>query len=229
LDNKHVFKAKVFGEDFNTAVMVMVDHSQSMISGGKIHLAAQTSIVLGEVLNKLGIPFSICGFSTGGRKAAQSRIDTVPVWDRDLYSRWGDHWIGLYKDFDQSWATVSSRLSVMNQNVRYHTYDGESLRWAAQQLLQRKETRKILFWLNDGSPCPTFLDKAISCTSYLKDCIKEVEKICELVAFGVMTDAVKNYYTNCIVVQNIEELPQVCLTQLGKILTRNKKQSLEMG
>jgi cobalamin biosynthesis protein CobT len=202
-------------------VDIMVDHSGSM-RGPKLALASQTCIVLGEVLNLLGIPFSVRGFSTGDPYVAARRNGNASKDERQMFSRWGDHWIGVYKDYNEPWAHAGPRVINMIRNEQSNTYDGESLRFSAQCLAARKEKRKILFWLNDGEPCPNSGDDHTAHAQFAKDCAKEVEKSVELIAIGIMTDAVKNFYTNYIVVKDLKTLPAVCLTELDALLRKGK-------
>jgi cobalamin biosynthesis protein CobT len=219
--SKRVFRQKVESEDYNTAVQIMVDHSGSM-SGSKLDLAAKTSIILAEVLNMLSVPFSICGFSTGDWDAGSTRFRAAGEEERGMYTRWGDLWIGLYKDFNESWSSSNHRIINMVRNERANTYDGESLRWGCNRLLNRPEQRKILFWLNDGSPCPNGADDMTAHQEYARQCAQEVEKLVELMAFGVKTDAVKRYYKNYVVVNDIKDLPTVCLNELDALLRKGK-------
>jgi cobaltochelatase CobT len=219
--SKRVFRQKVEAEDFDTAVLIMIDHSGSM-AGHKLDLAAKTAIVLGEVLNQLNIPFSVRGFSTGDSYVAHERFRHAKPAEQQTYKRWGNLWIGVYKEFDELWGQHQHKLINMVRNDRANTYDGESLRYGAQLLLHRPEKRKIMFWLNDGAPCPNSGDDIAAHEEYARDCAKEVEKMVETVAIGICTDAVKRFYTNCAVVYKVDELPTVCLTTLDELLRKGK-------
>lgn len=220
--SKRVFRQKVEAEDFDTAIQIMVDHSGSM-SGDKLEIAAKTAIIIGEIANQLSIPFSVMGFSTGNGTSASTRYSKASPAEQKAYARWGDQWIGVYKEFDESWAHHSHKLINMVKNQRHNTYDGESLRFAAQRLLGRKEKRKILFWLNDGEPCPNGVDNDKAHTEYAKLCAQEVERHVELLAVGICTDAVKQFYSNYIVVNSINDLPTLCLGQLDDLLRKGKR------
>jgi cobalamin biosynthesis protein CobT len=192
------------------------------MEGHKLDLAAKTSIILGEILSQLGIPFAVNGFSTRDGHMGGSRSSRASDLERKTYTRWGDLWIGDYKGFDESWANSSHRLINMRRNAKYNTYDGESLRYGAQVLLARPEKRKILFWLNDGEPYPNAGDDFRAHERYAKDCATEVEKLVELFAIGVNTDAVKRFYKNYVVVNRLEDLPTVCLGELDALLRQGK-------
>ena len=219
--SKRVFRRRVESEDFNTVVEIMVDHSSSM-NGKKITLAAQTAVVLCEVLHQLRIPFSITGFSTRDYFAASNRKRGLPEDTKTLFTRWGDLWIGIYKDYEEAWPSVNHRIINMPQNLRANTYDGESLRYGAYRLLMRPEQRKIMFWLNDGSPQPNGPESTIKHQQYARECSKVVDKHIELLAIGMATDNVKEYYRNHVVVNMLGDLPKVGLGKLDALLRKGK-------
>jgi len=219
--DKRVFRQRVESEAYDTVVLMMVDHSGSM-SGSQLDLAAKTAIIFGEILNQLSIPFSVQGFSTGNSSAAYSRKRECSQEELNTYSRWGNLWIGNYKSFDDSWANTSHRLINMRQNCRQNTYDGETLRYGAQQLLIRPEKRKILFWLNDGEPCPNGGDDYEAHRRYAKECANEVEKLVELFAIGINTDAVKDIYSNCVAIHNLNDIPGTAFRELDSLIRGGK-------
>lgn len=219
--SKRIFRSRVQSEDFDTCVMMMVDHSSSM-SGYQLDLAAKTAIVFGELLSQLGIPFSVLGFSTGTSGVSQKRKNQASTDEQCLYKRWGNLWIGEYKNFEDSWQSAGPKMINMVNNSRNNTYDGESLRYGAQLLLARPEKRKIMFWMNDGQPCPNWADDTQAHNRYALDCAKEVEKMIELFAIGINTDAVKSYYKNCVQVNDLEDLPKTCLHELDQLIRKGK-------
>jgi len=219
--SKRVFRQRVESEDYDTCVLMMVDHSGSM-AGPSLDLAAKTSIIFGELLNQIGVPFSVLGFSTGSESVASDRISKASDEERTLYRRWGNLWIGEYKNFEESWSSAGPKIINMVRNSKINTYDGESLRYGAQVLLARPEKRKILFWLNDGYPQPNYGDDYSAHTKYAKDCALEVEKAVELFAIGIRTDAVKRFYKNCVQVNSVEDLPKTCLSELDALIRKGK-------
>lgn len=219
--SKRVFRQRIEAEEYDTAVIMMIDHSQSM-SGARLRLAAQTAIVFGELLNQLKIPFAVYGFSTGAGANNGARKSQCPVNDRSIYSRWGDLWLGRYKNWDDSWVSAGPSMVNMERNSKYNTYDGESLKVGAQLLLARPEKRKIMFWLNDGSPYPNHGDNKQEHVRYAKDCAREVHKLVELFAIGINTNAVGDIYKNWVCVNSLETLPKTALSELDALIRKGK-------
>lgn len=220
--SKSVFRSRVQAESFDTCVSMYVDHSGSMFPY-RMDLAAECSVIFGECLNDLSIPFEICGFSTMPYMIGNRRYEQASDEEKALFTRWGDLWIGVYKKFEDNWPSVRHRCVEMSRNDHDNTYDGEGLRFAAQRLLRRPEKRKILFWLNDGYPCPNVHWVRQQHHSYLKGVAKEVEKLIEVFAIGMQSDGVKEYFKNWVQVSELGDLSKVVVSELDRLLRSNKR------
>lgn len=218
---KDVFRRKVVSPGFDTVASLFIDHSNSMYPGS-IDLAAMAALVFGEALNDVGIPFEIAGYSTGHYHEGVKIYEAANPEEQQLYTRWGRLWIGVYKKFDEMWHHARHRCLQMSRNGKYNTYDGEAVRVAAQRLLTRPEKRKILFVFSDGYPCPNVQKFTEEHYAYLKTVACEVEKVIELFAIGVKSDAVKNFYKNNVVINNVRELPNVVISELDRLIRRNQ-------
>ena len=64
-----MFKRPVSGTERWVAFSILVDESASMGSGDKVATAIKLTILLGETLGRLGIPFEIIGFTTADYEA----------------------------------------------------------------------------------------------------------------------------------------------------------------
>jgi hypothetical protein len=215
--SKHVFQQQVVGDDLDTCAIFMVDHSGSM-RDEKAKLATQTGLMLGSVFDQLKVPFMCCGWSTADVDVGQRVRDSASNADRLVYSRFGGHWIGIYKNFSDLWRNSMHRLVDIAANNKNNSYDGESLRWASQQVLRRPERRKIIIWLNDGAPFMTYADDHDAGRRYLKALAPQVEKLCEVIAIGIRTDNVKHYFANWVKVDDMQDLPAKALVKLDEIL-----------
>lgn len=219
--SKRVFKRQVVTESFNTRCALWIDHSQSMYDG-RIELASQTALVFGECLDDINVPFEICGYSTASNGIGHQRYHDASDEEKQVFTRWGDLWIGVYKDYNEPWKRVRHRCLNMESNVKYNAYDGESIRIAAERLLAHKEERLILFVLSDGEPCPNVWKYGEAHERYLKEAAKEVESAIEVFALGMQTNSVREFYKNNVVMNNLEEIPQVVLTELDRLLRKGQ-------
>jgi len=219
--SKKVFRKRVAAPSFDTRASLWVDHSGSM-EGFKLDLACKAAMLFGEVLNELKIPFEICGYSTTDHHTGGQRFRQASSAEQEVYTRWGNLWVGVYKSFDDDWRHVKHRCYRMTRNQKYNTYDGESIRMAAARLLRHPEKRRILFVFNDGQPCPNIGAHGPQHARYLKEVTREVERAVELFAIGICSEAVKEYYSNSVVVNELDDLPKIMLTQLDAMLRKGK-------
>ena len=226
--SKAVFKQKHSAPEINTVCSLYVDHSNSM-SGGPLNLAAESVVVFGEALNDLGVPFEIAGYSTGHYDEGVITRNAVPESEQDVYTRWGRLWIGVYKQFDEPWFNARRRCHNMERHCKYNTYDGESVRIAAQRLMARPELRKILFVFSDGHPCPNVRSCMDAHHRYLSNVAAEIEKQIEVFAVGIQSDAVAQFWTNQVVLDNINDLSKVVIGELDRLLRRKQNAYARMA
>lgn len=75
-----------------------------------------------------------------------------------------------------------------------------------------------MFVLSDGQPASYGSDKMQH--KHLKDVVHNIETISpvEIVGIGLMTDSVKSYYSNNIIIRDPEKLPETILENLKRVL-----------
>jgi len=199
-------------ETTNVAVQLVVDMSGSMW-GEKMETAQQSCVALSEALGQLGIAHEIVGFDTSANEKNPMKYPHGS--DVRRFNRFEPIRFWVIKKFSDNKAYGISAMHAGGNNV-----DGESLRKAAARLSQVPAKRKIMFVLSDGYPHCDGADLAIL-NSDLKKAVLEIEKFgIEVFSFGILTDAVKHFYKNYCVVNNIAELPAVIMKTLKKLLLR---------
>ena len=211
--SNRVFRQKGVEVDFDTTVMLLIDHSGSMC-GQKALVATQTAILMGDVLNSLEIPFSVVGFSTGEDSTASDVKRNLG----GTFTRYGALRLFRYKNFQDTWSFKKFRVSQIQNNIKVNTYDGESVRWGVRQLLSRPEKRKILILLNDGQPCPNYSDNMEAHTTFAKEVGAIVGKYVDFVAVGIDSGSMGEFYKNHINISNIDEIGGTVLNELVKFL-----------
>lgn len=208
INSRHLYKAilnlddKVYKQltekvSLNTVVMLAIDHSQSM-TGRPLELAGEAAIVIGDALNTLRIPFAVYGYSTS------APLETPP--DSRSFARWSNLWIRYYRDFTDSWDSGATKLAGARYNAQENTLDGESIKHGIVKLIQRPEQRKILFVFNDGMPYPGHGDTG-RCQQHLHGVLESAKSAgVEIVAFGILDESVKKYYSNYVVIRQLQDL-----------------------
>lgn len=208
-----VFKRKEEKTAKNTAVSILVDQSGSM-SGRKIKVAMTAAYSLGCVLSKFNTPFEILGFTTQGDylREEDDGVNYVraEALDMPVYKGYGERFADLQK---KMLATMAYGYGRMYNNV-----DGECVQIAASRLSRRPEKNKILIVLSDGNPaCRTSYYGSLN--DHLKQVVKEIESSpMKIMGIGIMDDSVKEFYKNCVVIDEVSELPKVLLNTVRSFI-----------
>jgi cobalamin biosynthesis protein CobT len=83
--------------------------------------------------------------------------------------------------------------------------DSDAVHWAWQQVLKRRESRKILIVLSDGAPTDSWKGHAHKNLKFVTNAIEKDGRV-ELYGVGIMSEAVRHYYTNYKVLYSPEEI-----------------------
>lgn len=129
--DKRIFEKKKMGKELDIGFTLLVDLSGSMERNQRINKARVSTIILAEVLNKVGVPFEIIGFSEEfyGECRVMSHI---------------------YRDFSE---THTRNYALANMQPLQNNRDGYSIRFAGERLAQREFKQSILIVISDGEPC----------------------------------------------------------------------------
>ena len=129
----------------------------------------------------------------------------------------------IYKSADNSWRRSRRYFGAMlREGLLKENVDGEALAWSHERLLKRPEERKILIVISDGAPVD---DSTLSANredyldNHLRQIILQIEKDSpiELQAIGIGHDVTK-YYKNALTINRAEELGEVLLDELTKLI-----------
>ena len=183
-----VFKKKQEKDILNTAVTVLVDKSGSM-TGMKDAHAGIACAMLNEAIGGIRVPLEIVGFTED--------------WENITHSILKKH------DKSVSWDDLIYRHCKSGDEMFNSNSDGESILWAMARLTKRKEKRKILIVLSDGSPASTTGDADF----FTQHVIGEIEKsgIVEIYGIGIMDTNVKRLYKEHAVINEASELESALL------------------
>ncbi len=205
-----------------TCITLLLDNSGSM-RGHPITVAALTADILARALERCGIQVEILGYTTagwldnpatqaweqGGRPSDPGRLNAL----RHI----------VYKSMDTPWRRARRDLGLLLQDgLLKENIDGEALAWAAERLLRRTESRRLLIVVSDGAP----MDKATLGANprgyldrHLHEVIAWLEKSTdiELRAIGI-GHQVGRYYRHAIQLRNVDALGTVLMKRLGEWL-----------
>lgn len=184
--NKKIFYDQRKHTMQDTAIFVLVDWSGSMI-GRKMEYAAEAAQRLIHTFDKvLHIPVACAAFT-----------------DRDTFCD-----IGYVKRFTER-NMQASQIADNFAKFYYYTCgnnDGDSVNWAYQEILKRKEARKILIVISDGAPAGSWAGADYHSTlQYITKHIEADPRV-DLYGVGLMNNSVENYYSNYQVVKCPEDI-----------------------
>lgn len=193
--NERVFKQRFENDTLDTAVSLLVDFSGSM-GGTKIATAIHSALLLAEAINtSLRIPLEVLGFSDQGKSSI----------------------ISIFKTFDLPCSTEILKDRML-RSTRYmiQNADGEAVLYQYSRIKPRKEKRKIMIVLSDGSPAS---DRSGS-SRHMEEVSKRLkaQREVDLYGIGICDDNVERYYNESKVIWDPEELEDALLSVIEKKL-----------
>jgi cobaltochelatase CobT len=202
----------------DTVVTLLIDNSGSM-RGRPITIAALSADILARTLERCGVKVEILGFTTRDWKGGQTRKAWLEAGRVGEPGRLNDLRHIIYKSADQRLNRARHNLGLMlKDGILKENIDGESILWAYQRLLARREQRKILMVISDGAPVD---DSTLSANSgayldrHLREVIGSIERagVVELLAIGIGHD-VTRYYSRAVTLHDVEQLGDAMLEQI---------------
>jgi len=197
--SERIFKNKFDNKLLDAAVTVLVDMSGSM-GGEKVFYALASTILLNEVCSTLNIPLEIIGFTDG-----YSVGEIVPI-------------MFVYKAFNNFKVSSFDLIQYFAQSSNFMAGnpDGENILWTHDRLIKRKERKKLLIVMSDGSPAASKSSSGLE--RFTLKVIREIEKAnqIEIYGLGLCSSSVKHYYKANSVVNNPENIPTNLLTLIEK-------------
>ena len=189
--NERVFKTKIENKTLDAAITVLVDMSGSM-GGDKVFNALASTKLVNEVCSTLNIPLEMLGFT-----------------DVNESGKAPDPLMFVYKSFSDFKVSNDSleEYFSMSSNYMEGNPDGENILWAYDRLVKRKEKKRILIVMSDGSPSATKGMRGVS--TFTHKVIEEIEqaKLVDIYGLGLCSDSVKDYYKSHSIVNEPQNIP----------------------
>lgn len=233
---RNVFKRRHDASELDTAVSILIDLSSSM-TGERARMAMMSAIALSEALERTTVKYEVLGFSNNRaiRSAATSpspgarrgavKSSRLTGGGRDMgefgYDRIEALDIPVFKGFDQRLFDRRPAMSAIDMSLGYNNSDACAVRRVWSGLRKRGESRKVLIVLSDGSPysASSVVGGGRRQARALRDAVLEISKEgCFTAGIGIQIDAVKSFYPNYAVVNEISDLGGVALSMMAKAL-----------
>lgn len=232
-NDPRVFKQKQPARSKSVAVGILGDLSGSMY-GNKVKTAAYSMYGLAKVLDKMQIPVEVLGFTTTDDEdltegfvediqREQSRMQQMGMSAKLDYSRYLPLFMPVIKSFNQRMTpeVIKHMAAVASAGWLEYNVDGECVQIAANRLMQRREDRKILFVLSDGSPASAGSPRAVL-NEHLRQTVRDIEKSgIEIVGIGIEDDSVRKFYPKSVVIDSVSKLPSLVMGKMKEFLSQN--------
>lgn len=220
MNDDRVFRRKEEAASKDVAVTLLVDMSGSM-GGGKIHTASKAAYALASVLERIGIVCEVLGFTTGEYCGDLGKMQEEERKMKRRYSRMEALYMPVLKSYNERMTIETKKRFAWLPNTRSmrNNVDGESVEVAARRLMTRREKGKILMVLSDGAPHGYGNTSDLS--PHLKRTVAAVTSAgVNVVGIGINSDAVRQYYPKCMVLNNINELPGAVMKELRALIIK---------
>jgi hypothetical protein len=197
-DDKHaskVFRQRVVSDTTDTVVCLLVDCSGSM-SGKKFDMACAGAGAFADALKPSNITYSIYGFTNTVR-------DEQPM-------------IWLFSEFGEKTPTpeLVKRFEKVSGGL-WQNSDGDAIAYATSKLAGRKEHRKVLIVLSDGSPAGR--EHAGNIEYYTQQTILTAEsKGVDVYGIGICDTNVTRFYKKNVVVNDLAQLSPTILSIIDR-------------
>ena len=241
----NVYKLRQEEKDLDVAIAYLVDLSQSM-SGSAIQLAVQSMIALCKSTDAVNIPSAVYGYTgmpafgfVGTAEDAASRskakaefakvVDPINAAGKRYHDeggpgrRAGSLIMVKAKTFEERLAQAKGRLGNMSLMAIGNTPTGEGIDWVIPQLMARKERRKVLVILTDGSPGVHEFGASSNETQHARDAIERCERMgIDTLAIGIQERSVAQWAPRYTVVHNVDTLAKTVMKEVGPLLMGTK-------
>lgn len=207
--SSNVFKVKTDRSEIDTAISILGDLSGSM-DGEKAYALRDCCVALAEALEPTMFKYTINGFSTylgmhGWGESSEG--ENMRVGSLDM--------IGI-KSWDQRLFEAKPYIGSIPQFVLADNNDPESILWCASDLKKRPEKKKVMIVLSDGHPATCINNQqGNALSSATKNAVRQCERDgIQMIGIGIMSDAVKLFYPNYHVVQDVSGLGDRVMDQI---------------
>jgi len=223
LGSKTVFKRRVSREEEDTVITLLVDLSGSMISRDKIKVARDCVVAFAECLEGTGFKYNIVGFCNNDCPDLGTRT-------MNKYHRVETLDTVFFKEFDTPLRVSKGSISSIPKAVGHNNSDYDFIVNAANSLVKRPESRKVLLVLSDGYPeCDGGAD-GNELARHCKNAVRHAKKKgVECVGIGILSDAVEKIYDDHVVVHDVKDLSSSVFNKLTGLLLDGSKTTYKKG
>ena len=171
----------------DAAVTFLIDCSGSMKAHAE-HVAMLVD-VFARALEMVGVAAEVLGFTTGAWNGGRAQRAWQRAGRPPRPGRLNERLHLVFKDFDTPWRRARPAMAaLLKADLFREGIDGEAVDWACARLLERGESRRLLFVVSDGSPMDTataLANDAHYLDQHLRDVVQRHEQSAAIEIFGL--------------------------------------------
>ena len=203
--SKDLYYRKTQGKYEDACVYEVIDNSGSMEDYGKSIIAQSILTAVSNDLDKLRIPFGAVGFTSDNERSATDGVRRTPCT------------LNQIKGFEEPYRRCRHRF--VWPDMTSGTVELPAIQYAANQLVQRRETKKVLFILTDGGTG----SGNDTLNNVLRVATKEfIERLVragvKVVGIGIIDNAIRDYCSDFIHVTDLSKFASEFYHKLTKLL-----------
>lgn len=168
-------------------VSFLIDCSGSMREN--IEAVAVLVDVMVRALDQMGVATEVLGFTTNAWNGGRARRDWLRAGRPGHPGRLNEACHMVFKDGDTSWRRArQSMAALLKADLFREGVDGEAVEWAAQRLVARRDGRRLLLVISDGSPtdgATALANDAHYLDHHLSDVVARLQARGEVEVYGV--------------------------------------------
>lgn len=171
-DERRVFRRERDTPTADCALSFLIDCSGSMKAS--IEPVAVMIDVLVRALGMAGVTTEVLGFTTGAWNGGRAKLDWLAQGRPRTPGRLNEACHMIFKEADAGWRAARGDIAALfKADLFREGIDGEAVDWACGRLRARKEPRRILVVVSDGSPMDSATAQAND-AHYLDQHLREV-------------------------------------------------------
>lgn len=225
IDSRYYAEALTGGTNFyknleetvseDTALLVMVDSSGSMMSDWKFRVASDMIFAMNESLVGLNVASKFVSFmSNGGSGTPGSDKQSVYFLEGNYYS--------VFKDWNET-NKQAAKNCVDCIDPGSGNSDPLALRYALEDISKRPEKKKIVIMVSDGMPAfytRGSFDRFATTALYMRKMSEQFEKRHNVKTIGIglgeHTDHIGELYENSFMVEDVNQFAKTTIKSIAK-------------
>lgn len=184
---RRLFRVERYKPDAACIVGFLIDCSGSM----KEHVEPVAVIVdlLTRALEMAGATTEILGFTTNAWNGGRAQREWMSRGRPKHAGRLNEVCHMVFKEADRPWRRARHDITaLLKADLFREGIDGEAVDWACNRLLGRREARRILIVISDGSPmdsATTLANDTFYLGNHLKEVVARHEQLCDVEILGL--------------------------------------------